>query len=147
MYGKKKGQLTLQKVYQVLFNDPLDVTAQPGMSSNLQVGAGAQPIIELADVPISDLDKPLFKPFKITFTYSVSLIDQMRLLKGFNLVSLMQTNPNGYIQFTWDTGHFRKIVVKGFITHVTQSMMGQEQTIEMLAHPDMADEDLINLCS
>lgn len=101
-----------------------------GTESNLRVGASATPVTEFSDKAISALPAKLFRPFIFT-------IDTVAPV---NMWQIMNTNPNGYIQFTW-----KGVIFKGFVWSIDQMLAASGKTsFELIAHPDTTNAQLIN---
>jgi hypothetical protein len=117
--------VTYRKQYQQQYNNPsTPATELPGIEKNLN---GVR-ITEVGDVLISSLGDKYFRPyiFSIESKYPV------------NMYTLINTNPRGYISFTWDGVEY-----KGFIYKVTQVAGNSMPTqFELIAHPDTTDAQL-----
>lgn len=104
--------------------------ALSGTESNLNVGGASTSIKEFSDKKISDLPPRLFRPF----------IFSIETVAPVNMWQTMNTNPNGYIQFTW-----KGVVYKGFIWSISQMISASGHTsFELIAHPLTTNEQLIN---
>lgn len=122
------ADLVFRNTYIMNFNN--EATTLSGIESNLQVGGGGNVITEFKDIEISSLPAKLFRPYLFEIT-TVSPV---------NMWSIMNSNPNGYISFTW-----KNRVYKGFIMNVTQRLAQSAPTsYELLAHPDTTNDDLLN---
>lgn len=83
---------------------------------------------EGADIAISSLPDPIFKPF----------VFDVRTKIPVNLYSIMQSNPYGYVTFTWLGNTY-----KGFILKISQAPNDEApQNIKLLC---TTDTDLTNL--
>ena len=104
--------------------------ALSGTESNLQVGAGASPVNEFSDKLIGGLPSQLFRPYIFT-------IDTVAPV---NMWEIMNTNPNGYIQFTW-----KGVIFKMYVWTISQMLAASGHTsFEGLAHPSTTNEQMIN---
>lgn len=102
--------------------------ALSGISSNLDLGVGASPIVEYQDEPISNLPPQLFKPiqFKIKSKYPV------------NMYQIMNTNSRGYVRWYWTNRQGVTKEYKGFIYKAVQAAGNSEATeFYLWATPDM----------
>lgn len=97
-----------------------------GISSNLQVGAGATPITEYSDKLIGDLPPQLFKPiiFRFKSKYPV------------NMFQIIKTNPRGKISFTVMNQGFGSKTYTGFIKRVEQVVNQSATQFELYATHD-----------
>jgi hypothetical protein len=118
--------LAFRNVYVMQYNNTtLGVT---GIQSNLQVGAGASPVVEFSDKSIAALPPQLFKPIKI----------KVKSKYPVNLYQTLNTNPNGYVRFFWREEGYAATEYKFFITKATQmAATGQATEFEGWATPDM----------
>jgi hypothetical protein len=117
--------LTFRNTYIMQYNN--SPTASTGISSNLQVGAGATAITEFEDKLIGDLPNQLFKPvlFHVRSQYPV------------NMYQLVNSNPRGYVRFVVKGRHYDSKVYKGFIQKITQAAGNSEPTaFVLIATPD-----------
>lgn len=119
--------LTFRTTTVMQFNNK--VLALSGIESNLVLG-GANPVTtEFKDASIVSLPAKLFRPFLFT----------IETVAPVNMYSIMNDNPNGYIQFTW-----KNRIYKGFIMSISQMLAASSSTkFELLAHPDTTNDDLI----
>ena len=117
--------VTYRKQYQQQYNDPsTPATSRPGISKN--VGAGL--ITEVDDVLINTLGEKYFRPYilKIDSKYDV------------NMYSLINTNPRGYISFTWNGTQYKGFIYR--VSYVAGNLF--PTTFELLAHPSTTDAQL-----
>ena len=117
--------VTYRKQYQQQYNDPsTPATSRPGISKN--VGAGL--ITEVDDVLINTLGSKYFRPYilKIDSKYDVNMYD------------LINTNPRGYISFTWDGTQYKGFIYR--VSYVAGNLF--PTTFELLAHPSTTDAQL-----
>ena len=118
--------LTFRHTTVFLSNNQIDTLT--GIESNLQVGAGAQPITEFKDIKIGDLDPQLFKPIIISFTCRTPI----------NMWKIMNTNTNGFIQIAQVQEDFTTKIYRGFLWKVKQNIGNNSATeFQLLACPDM----------
>jgi hypothetical protein len=113
--------------YQQQYNDPSAAALTlPGMSKNIDGTTGR--IDEVKDIDVTNFGSPMCKPYILRFKSGYPA----------NMYDLINANPYGYIQFTWN-----KTVFKGFIYRVTQVVGNKKSTIfELLCHPDVSNFDL-----
>lgn len=98
--------------------------------SGIQSNIGSGLITEFADISISSLPAKLFRPWIFNIT----------TMAPVNMYATMNTNPNGYIQFTW-----KGVVFKGFIWNIKQKLSASQPTnFQLIAHPSTTNEQLIN---
>lgn len=125
--GKESANdyVTYRKQYQQQYNDPsTPATSLPGISKNLN---GTQ-ITEVDDVLINTLGDKYFRPYLFTFESEYPV----------NMYTIINTNPRGYISFTWNGVEY-----KGFIYKVEYNAgSNKATTFELLAHPDTTDAQL-----
>ena len=120
--GQDSKFLSFVKQYQMLFNGT--ATEKPSVSSNIDSGL----IEEVADISVSDLGDKLFRPWIFNVTTKVPI----------NAYELINTNPRGYIKFTYGGR-----IYKGFIMYVEQGGIDAPVSLKLLAHPDTTDADLM----
>jgi hypothetical protein len=127
--GQEGANLMFRKIYQMLYNNTSELV--PGITTNLQAGAGATPINEVADIPISDLDPILFRPYKITLT----------TVAPVNMWPIMSTaDKYKYMQWTW-----KGVQWKGYLEHVEQNLALNKPTTYILrAHQSVTNDMITN---
>lgn len=119
--------VSFRKQFQMQYNGT--IFELPGIQKNISAGL----INEVADIDLTSLS-PLFRPelFKFTSSYPV------------NMFELINSNPRGYISFTWTSREGITTNYKGFIWSVSQKMGSNAATdFTLLAHPDTSDADII----
>lgn len=102
-----------------------------GISSNLEIGAGATPINEFSDKLIGDLPAQLFRPivFKVKSRYPVNM---------YNIFNTPPYYNYGYVRFFWKNKGFGDKEYKGFISKVSQNAgSGAPTEFTLWATPDM----------
>ena len=115
--------VAFQKQYWQLYNGNTSIDVS-GIASRLSADGL---ITEVADIPISDTTDRLFMPYIFKVTTEQPL----------NMYHIINGNPYGYIQFTWQRPSGQKTVYKGFILTVKQKIGNQMATeFELIAHPD-----------
>ncbi len=127
--GQDSQNLVFRKIYQMLYNNISELI--PGIKTNNLYGTGGITIQECTDILISDLSPTqLFRPYKIS----------LRTISAVNTWQVMNTNPNGYVQFNW-----KGIVWKGFVSKINQNIALSKPTNFILwAHPSVTNAMLIN---
>lgn len=117
--------VTYRKQYQQQYNNPSTPALElPGIEKNLN---GVR-ITEVGDVLINTLGDKYFRPYIFSFQSKYPV----------NMYSIINSNPRGYISFTWDNVEY-----KGFIYKVTQVAGNSMPTqFELIAHPDTTDAQL-----
>lgn len=127
--GLDDKNVMFQKQYWQLLNGNINI-AEAGIATNLNSGL----ITEVEDIAVSGLADKLFLPEFIRFTTK----------QPINMYEIMDNNPNGYIQFTYNkkTG-YGDIIVKGFIWDVEQDLGTDAATqFTLVLHPD-TDLDIL----
>jgi len=101
--------------YQMLYNNV--ASELPGVVSDLMNGAG--PFTEVADIAVNTIPQ-LFRPY----------IFEVETSQPVNLFQLLNSDPYGYIQFSW-AGN----VYQGFVWEVKQEPAGKSTTFQLLCCP------------
>lgn len=84
---------------------------------------------EGANIPINSLDSPLWLPFLI----------EVKTIKTHKLKSIMDSNPYGYLKFTWLENDYYGYIMKASQEPATN----KPQTFTLLAHPSCNLNNLI----
>lgn len=127
IFDKMDGQACAYRTQGVMQynNVSLGIT---GIQTNLEVGVSADVINEFSDLPIIGFDAQLFRPKIISITTQ----------QPVDMYKIINTNPNGYIQFSIVSKYGGTKVYKGFIWKVSQNIGDQSATkFDLLATPDM----------
>ena len=99
-----------------------------GIQSNISASTGL--ITEFADINISSLPTRLFRPF----------LFEIETVVPVNMYTIMNSNPNGYVQFTW-----KGVVFQGFIWETSQKLAASQPTkLTLIAHPNTTNAQMIN---
>lgn len=101
------------------------VVGLSGIESNL--GSGV--ITEFKDIKIGNLPDALFRPY----------IFELTTVSPVNMYEIINSDPNGYISFTWKGFKFM-----GFIWNIKQKLAASAPTrFQLIAHPSTTNNQLI----